>query len=47
MYSKTSPNRSAVGPTLAGPFKEVVGIGNMNTTMAIVWDDQYRGMVDP
>ena len=29
-YSKHSLNRPTTGPTLNGPFKEVVGLGSLN-----------------
>ena len=29
-YSETSLNRSAIGPTLSGPFREVVHLGTYN-----------------
>ena len=28
LYSKTSINRPTMGPTLTGPFKELVGLGS-------------------
>ena len=32
-YSKSSLNRSTMGPTLIDPFKEMVGLGNKNAAM--------------
>ena len=32
IYSKTSLNRPTMGPTLAGPFREVIGLGSLNIT---------------
>ena len=32
-HSKTSLNRPVMGPTLSGPFKEVVDIGSYNIVM--------------
>ena len=30
MYSGTYPNRLTMGPTLNGPFRQVVGLGSYN-----------------
>ena len=30
VYSQTFLNRPTVGPTLNGPFREIIGIGNYN-----------------
>ena len=53
-YSETSLKRPIVGPTLSGPFREVVGLGRLNIVIMVLYGHRlgpiliyrYRGVVD-
>ena len=42
MYSKSPPNRPTMGPTLTGPFMEVVGLTSSNIYMGDLFGTEIK-----